>query len=132
MFIIFQMSPGPAAPGAPVAGGWAGLARARWCGGHLLPAQSVPDPCRVVTTGLSMAFHGPSYGLSRECAMKVRPYLVFYTPRFQEGELKMANLFKLIIRLLSVKLSKFSHFMLYLNFEYKIYFNLTTLNLSVD
>ena len=76
MFILFQMSPGsgPAAPGAPVAGGWAGLARARWCGGHLLPAQSVPDPCRVVTTGLSMAFHGPSYGLSRECAMKVRTF----------------------------------------------------------
>ena len=35
----------------------------------------------------------------------------------------MANLFKLIIRLLSVKLSKFSYFMLYLHFEYKIYFN---------
>ena len=45
---------------------------------NLLPvqasaAQSVQDLCTVVThtTGLIMAFHGPSYGLSRECAMKV-------------------------------------------------------------
>ena len=84
MFILFQMSPG-SGPAAPdwvhlwrVAGpAWPVLGGAGR--GHLLPAQSVPDPCRVVTTGLSMAFHGPSYGLSRECAMKVRSFNIIYS-----------------------------------------------------
>ena len=30
-----------------------------------------------------MAFHGPSYGLSRECAMKVRKYFLFITDPMQ-------------------------------------------------
>merc|ERR1712032_1197562 len=29
-----------------------------------------PTLAELLQTGLSMAFHGPSYGLSRECAMK--------------------------------------------------------------
>ena len=35
-----------------------------------------------------MAFHGPSYGLSRECAMKVRKYLLVITDPLQ---LKLAS-----------------------------------------
>ena len=30
-----------------------------------------------------MAFHGPSYGLSRECAMKVRKYSLVITDPMQ-------------------------------------------------
>ena len=30
-----------------------------------------------------MAFHGPSYGLSRECAMKVRKYSLIFTDPMQ-------------------------------------------------